>query len=246
MSAEPIRIAMWSGPRNISTAMLRSFGQRADTAVVDEPFYAAYLAKSGQQHPMRAEVLASQSQDWRQVVTELLGPVPEGRPIWYQKHMTQHMLPEFGREWISGMRNAFLIRDPEAVLASYVRARGEATLADIGIVQQREMFEREADRLGRAPPVIEGNDVLGRPARLLSRLCAALDIPYTDAMLSWPAGRRHTDGVWAPAWYAAVESSTGFSEPVAQARVDLPDPLRRIAEQALPHYRVLAAHRLDS
>ncbi len=128
MSAEPIRIAMWSGPRNISTAMMRSFGARADTAVVDEPFYAAYLAKSGQQHPMRAEVLASQPQDWREVVAQLLGPVPDGQPILYQKHMTHHMLPEFGRDWIGRLRNAFLIRDPEAVLASYVRSarRGDA------------------------------------------------------------------------------------------------------------------------
>ena len=244
MSPEPIRIAMWSGPRNISTAMMRSFGQRADTAVVDEPFYAAFLAASGQAHPMRAEVLASQSQDWRAVVRALLGPVPDGRAIYYQKHMTQHMLPGFGREWMSEVRNAFLIRDPAAVLASYVRARGIATLADIGIVQQREMFEREADRLGAAPPVIEGDDVLARPGPMLQRLCAALDIPYTEAMLEWPAGKRATDGVWAPAWYAAVERSTGFAAPPSPERAPLPDELRRIADAATPHYQVLSAHRL--
>jgi len=244
MSAEPIRIAMWSGPRNISTAMMRSFGQRPDTAVVDEPFYAAYLAASGQLHPMQQEVLASQAQDWRAVVQALLGPVPDARAVWYQKHMTQHMLPGFGREWIDQVRNAFLIRDPAAVLASYVRARGVATLADIGIVQQREMFEREADRLGVAPPVVEGSDVLARPGPMLRGLCAALDIPYTDAMLSWPAGRRATDGVWAPAWYAAVERSTGFGPPPAPERAPLPDELRRVADAARPHYEVLAAHRL--
>lgn len=244
MSVEPIRIAMWSGPRNISTAMMRSFGQRPDTAVVDEPFYAAYLATSGQVHPMQQEVLASQPQDWRAVARDLLGPIPGGRPVWYQKHMSQHMLPGFGREWIDEVRNAFLIRDPAAVLASYVRARGVATLADIGIVQQREMFEREADRLGAAPAVVEGNDILARPGPMLQRLCAALGIAYTDAMLTWPAGKRSTDGVWAPAWYAAVERSTGFEAPATSAREALPDELQRVADAARPHYEALAAHRL--
>jgi len=244
MSESAMRIAMWSGPRNISTAMMRAFGQRTDTAVVDEPFYAAFLAVSSEPHPMRAEVLASQPNDWRDVARQLLGAVPEGKPIYYQKLMTHHMLPGFGREWMSEVRNAFLIRDPEAVLASYVRARGVATLADIGIVQQRELFEREADRLGVAPPVVEGRDVLERPGHMLALLCAAIGIPYTDAMLKWPAGRRATDGVWAPAWYESVERSTGFGAPPPPPEAPLPDPLRRVADQALPHYQALASHRI--
>ncbi|MGQ0587833.1 MAG: HAD family hydrolase, partial [Gammaproteobacteria bacterium] len=215
MSVEAVRIAMWSGPRNISTAMMRSFGARADTAVVDEPFYAAYLARTGVEHPMTAEVLASQPNDWREVVAALLGPVPEGKPVWYQKHMTHHMLPEFDRGWLGRVRNAFLVRSPEAVLASYVRKRADVTLADIGVVQQREMFDREAERLGVAPPVVDAADVLADPARTLSRLCGALGIEYAAAMLSWPAGRHATDGVWAPAWYAAGERSTGVEAPPA-------------------------------
>jgi hypothetical protein len=248
MTSTPLRIAMWSGPRNISSAMMRSFGARADTAVIDEPFYAAYLALSGSEHPMRAEVLASQSNDWRDVATLLQGPVPGGKAIWYQKLMTHHMLPEFGREWMRHMCNAFLIRDPRFVLGSYMRIRDRSavTLADIGIVQQRELFEREADRLGAAPPVIEGADVLADPRRMLARLCAALGIPFTDSMLRWSAGRRDTDGVWAPAWYAAVESSTGFAPAAAVAAVnpELPDELARIADAAQPHYAALAAHKL--
>src|SRR5688572_28702495 len=202
MNTQTIRIAMWSGPRNISTAMMRSFGARPDTAVIDEPFYAVYLAKTGLNHPMRDEVLASQPQDWREVVRQLLGPVPDGKHVFYQKHMTHHMLPEISREWTAQVRNAFLIRDPAAVLASYIQKRGEATLADIGILQQRELFEHEADRLGRAPPVVDSADIMAYPQRVLSQLCAALGIEYTEAMLSWPAGRRATDGVWAPAWYS--------------------------------------------
>jgi len=244
MQQPPIRIAMWSGPRNISTAMMRSFGARADTAVIDEPFYAAYLVQTGLVHPMREEVIGSQPNDWQDVVAGLLGPVPGGRPVCYQKHMTHHMIPGFGREWLGQVRNAFLVRDPAAVLASYVAKRGEVTLADIGIVQQRELFEQEADRLGRAPPVVEGADVLAAPARVLVKLCAALGLAYDEAMLRWAPGRRDSDGVWAPAWYDAVERSTGFEAPAPRDEVRLRSELQRIADAARPHYEALAEHKL--
>jgi Sulfotransferase domain len=243
-SVPPTRVAMWSGPRNISTAMMRSFGARADTAVIDEPFYAAYLAGTGALHPMRAEVLASQPNDWREVVSGLVGRVPGDKPIFYQKHMTHHMLDNFGREWLGSVRSAFLIRDPAAVLASYILKRGEASLTDIGILQQRKLFEAVAERQGEAPPVIEGADVLADPARMLQQLCAALGIAYTSTMLSWAPGRRPSDGVWAPAWYESVERSTGFSKSVDRQTGELPESLQRIADQARPHYEFLAAYRL--
>jgi len=240
-----VRIAMWSGPRNISTAMMRAFENRPDTAVSDEPFYAAYLAGTGLDHPMRAEVLASQPTDWRVVADAMAGAAPGDAPVWYQKHMTHHMLPGFGMAWAGACRSAFLIRAPEAVLASYTVKREQVTLDDIGFVQQRELFEREADRLGAAPPVVEGRDVLADPRGTLGKLCAALGIAFDDAMLAWPAGRRDSDGVWAPAWYDAVEASTGFGPPRPEAgRDDLNDDLRRIADAARPHYERLAAFRL--
>jgi hypothetical protein len=237
-----IRIAMWSGPRNISTAMMRSFGNRADCTVVDEPFYAAYLAETGLDHPMRDQVLASQPQDWR-AVAEALDRL-DG-PIVYEKHMTHHMRPGFGLDWVAGRRNAFLIRDPAEVLASYMAKRAEVTLEDIGVVRQRELFEREADRLGRAPPVVRGGDVLADPEAMLKTLCAALGIHFEAAMLSWPAGPRASDGVWAQAWYDAVERSTGFETPQRRAYAPLPDALRRIADAARPHYDALLQHRLS-
>lgn len=239
-----IRVAMWSGPRNISTAMMRSFENREDAAVIDEPFYAAYLAATGLDHPMRDEVLASQPNDWRAVVKQLLGDAPGSKPIFYQKHMTHHMLPEFGRDWIAQCRNVFLIRAPEDVLASYTEKRGEVTLADIGFVQQRELFEREADRLGHAPPVIESGDVLRDPQAALSALCSSLGIPFSQQMLAWPAGRRPSDGVWAPAWYDAVERSTGFAAPQSARRKTLHPLHQAIADAARPHYERLAAHKL--
>jgi hypothetical protein len=238
---------MWSGPRNISTAMMRAFENRPDTAVVDEPFYAAYLAVTGLDHPMRDAVLAAQPTDWRAVVDGLMGPVPGGRPVFYQKHMTHHMLPDFGLDWMAGCKNAFLIRPPEQVLASYTVKRAEVALEDIGFVRQAELFDREADRLGKAPPVIEASDVLANPRAALTALCAALGIDFSDAMLSWPAGPRPTDGVWAPAWYDAVERSTGFEASRRVASLsDLDGPTRKIAEAARPFYERLAAHRLAS
>jgi hypothetical protein len=244
---EPIRIAMWSGPRNISTAMMRSFGNRPDTAVMDEPFYAAYLAATGIDHPMREESIASQPTDWRKVVDTILGPVPEEKAIFYQKHMTHHMLPSFGGDWIPWCRNAFLIRAPEEVLASYVEKREEAALDDIGFVQQREIFEREADRLGRAPPVIDARDVLSDPRGTLSALCVALDIPFTEEMLHWPQGRRTTDGVWAPVWYDTVERSTGFAPPKPPVPLEtLRDDLKPLALAARPQYQRLAQFKLTA
>ena len=240
-----VRIAMWSGPRNISTAMMRSFENRSDTVVVDEPFYAAFLAETGADHPMRDEVLASQPTRWRDVANALSGPTPTGAAIWYQKHMTHHMLPDFGLDWANDCRNAFLIRAPEAVLASYTLKRENVTLADIGVERQRELFERECDRIGAAPPVIDSADVLADPRAILGKLCAAIGIEFSDRMLNWPAGKRESDGVWAPVWYEAVERSTEFGPPRAPAEMkNVGDNLRRIADAARPHYERLAAFRL--
>jgi hypothetical protein len=160
--------------------------------------------------------------------------------------MTHHMLPAIDRAWTASMRNAFLIRAPEDVLLSYTEVRGAATLRDIGVPQQLELFEREAERLGRAPPVIDSHDVLKNPRGVLAALCGALGITFSESMLSWPAGRRESDGVWAPAWYAAVERSTGFAPPRERARFDdLPDALKPIAEAARPAYQRLAHFRLS-
>ena len=236
---------MWSGPRNISTAMMRAFENRQDTSVSDEPFYAAYLAESGLLHPMRAEILTSQPQDPERVISEITGPVPNGREVWYQKHMTHHMLPSFDRSWIDRVYNAFLVRSPESVLASYVEKRADVTLEEIGLPQQVALFDRVADRLGQAPPVLDGADVLANPRAALTVLCARCGIAFDPAMLAWPAGARSSDGIWAPAWYDKVIQSTGFGPPRAEAFFeDLRDDLKPIAAAARPFYERLARYRM--
>jgi hypothetical protein len=239
------RIAMWSGPRNISTAMMRAFENREDCAVSDEPFYAAYLAATGIEHPMRDEVLAGQPQDWRIVAAAMAGEGPGGASLWYQKHMAHHMLPGMGLAWTNACQNVFLIRRPERVLASYVAKRGAATLDDIGVVRQHEIFEHVAQRSGETPLVIDSEQILADPETALRGLCTALDIPFSDRMLHWPAGRRASDGIWAPVWYDAVERSTGFAPPSrAVGYQDLPDALKIIADAAQPYYDRLAQYRL--
>ena len=243
--ADTLRIAMWSGPRNISTAMMRSFENRPDTDVVDEPFYAAYLATTGQIHPMRDEVLVSQPTDWREVAAMLTGPSPGNAPIFYQKHMTHHMTADVGLEWMAACRNVFLIRRPAEVIASYTVKREAPVLTDIGVVRQAELFDREAQRLGRAPLVIDSADVAADPRGMLTALCAALEIAFTDAMLSWPAGPRASDGVWAPAWYDQVERSTGFMVRAKAPPPVLPDASQRVADAAQPYYERLARWALN-
>ena len=250
-AAQPaiVRIAMWSGPRNISTAMMRAFENRPDCVVWDEPFYAAELAATGRDHPMRDDVIAAGPTDPEAVIARLTGPLPNttkpSARVFYQKHMTHHMIPAFPRDWIDHPEivNAFLIREPERVLASYTKKWADVTLDDIGVPQQAELFDRVAQRLGHAPPVVDTADILAGPQGTLSALCAALGIPFSAAMLSWPAGRRASDGVWAPAWYNAVEASTGFGPPDPRPLPKLDGELARIADRARPVYARLAQHR---
>lgn len=236
-----MRIAVWSGPRNLSTALMYSFAARGDCAALDEPFYAAFLAATGADHPMREAILVSQESDPARVGAQCEGEVPQGKCLFYQKHMTHHMLPEFPRGWMRACVNVFLIRHPAQVIASYLRKREDPTLTDLGFVQQSELFDEVAASLGTAPPVVDSADIRRDPRSSLDRLCAALGIPFTDRMLSWPAGPRPFDGVWASHWYGAVHRSTGFEPPEEDLPV-LPAASQRLCDLALPHYERLAAH----
>lgn len=239
----PLRIAMWSGPRNISTAMMRAWENREDCAVSDEPLYAHYLAHTGIDHPMRDEVIASGETDWRKAAAALAGPTPDGKPVWYQKHMSHHLLPHMDRQWIHGLANAFLIRDPAQVVHSYVKARADVCADDIGLPQEVHLFDEIAERSGTAPPVIDADDFLRAPEAHLRALCTHFAIPFTARMLHWPTGPRASDGVWAPHWYAAVWRSTGFEAP-REYGATLSDEAQRVVDACRPLYEHLHRHRL--
>jgi hypothetical protein len=238
-----MNVAMWSGPRNLSTALMYSFAARPDCAAWDEPFYAAYLAATGLEHPMRAEVIAGGETDPARVAAACAAPAPGGEGVFYQKHMTHHMIPGVPLGFMAACTNVFLIRHPARVIASYQAKRENPTLDDLGFSQQAALFDREADRLGRAPLVIDSAAIRADPKGALTRLCAALGLPFTEAMLSWPAGPKPFDGAWAPHWYPSVHRSTGFEA----AEGPLPDTgpdQRPLLAAALRVYERLRAHAL--
>jgi hypothetical protein len=237
------RIAMWSGPRNISTAVMRAWGNRADTAVIDEPFYAYYLRATGKKHPGADEIIANSETDWRKVVGQLTGPIPGGKKVFFQKQMTHHLLPEIDRQWIVDVRSCFLIRDPAEVIASYIRKNEDPVLEDLGFVQQAEIFKWVRERSGKMPPVIDARDVLQDPERTLRLLCEAVGAEFDRSMLSWPPGPRETDGVWAKHWYGEVAQSTGF-EPYRVRHVEVPERLREIEARCRECDEELHQHRL--
>ncbi len=230
-----MRIAMWSGPRNLSTAMMYSFGARADCAVSDEPFYAAYLKATGIVHPMQAEILASQPNEPQQVISNCLGLVPGGKVHWYQKHMTHHMVPGIPTDWLDNFVNVYLIRDPARVVASYRAKRENPVLEDLGFTQQRDLLQRFPG------PIIESSDIRADPERMLKKLCAEIGLPWDDAMLAWPAGGHKDDGAWAPHWYGAVHKSTGFDG----VERPVPNENGALMDAALPIYQEMVAKKIS-
>lgn len=237
--AQPLRIAMWSGPRNLSTAMMRSFGARRDTVCLDEPFYAAYLALTSLDHPLRSEILAHHEAD-PQAVAQQLSVSPATAPIVYQKHMTHHMVEGIPRDWMRHVQNVFLIRHPARVLASYARKMETVSLEAIGFPQQAELYDYAASVSDRAPYVLDSDHILQDPQSALSALCADLGIAFDVGMLTWPPGPKPEDGIWAPHWYDAVNASSGFA-PAPGPLPGLPAGLQAICDAAMPIYEKLSA-----
>jgi Sulfotransferase domain len=239
----PIRIAMWSGPRNISTAMMRAWGNRPDTFVIDEPFYAYYLKATGKKHPGADEVIATGETDWRKVVAQLTGPIPGTKTIFFQKQMAHHLLSEVDQEWFGAVTNCFLLRDPREVIASYLRKREDPELEDLGFVQQAEIFDFICNRTKSIPPVVDAKDVLEDPEKILRLLCDAVGVEFCDSMLSWPPGLRETDGVWAKHWYGEVAKTTSF-QPYRPHHGEVPERFREIYDRCREYYQRLYEYRL--
>ncbi len=238
-----LRIAMWSGPRNISTAMMRAFENRPDTEVWDEPMYGHYLFRTGIAHPGAEEIIADQGTDWESIAERCLGDAPNNSPVFYQKHMTMHLLPEMNQDWVRGLTNCFLIRQPDQVVASYGAVRPDLTLDDLGFIQQAKLFDYVIKTTSTMPMVIDSKDFLLDPDAMLRAMCSQLDIPFRTEMIAWPEGKRDSDGVWGKYWYDSVWKSTGFAE-YEEKPLNLNPEMQQIADQAEPYYQVLYQHRL--
>jgi len=240
---QPVRVAMWSGPRNISTAMMRAWGNRTDTFVIDEPFYAYYLSATGKEHHGGDGVIASGETDWRTVIAQLTGPISNSKRIFFQKQMAHHLLPEVDREWLGSITNCFLIRDPREVIASYVKKREDPALQDLGFVQQVEIFDFVRTRVKATPAVLDTRDVLENPERMLRLLCDAVGVEFSKSMLSWPPGLRETDGIWATHWYGEVAKTTSF-QPYRPSHAKVPAHLQEIHDRCRECYERLYEYKL--
>ncbi len=247
MSQALIRIAMWSGPRNISTAMMRSWENRTDTVVVDEPLYGPYLASTGKKHAAFEEIITEQGADWQPIVESLTKDTPDdaddNTAIYYQKHMSHHLTDDIELDFVEQLRHAFLIRHPNDVLASYLRKHPKATPEDLGFPQQVKLFEKIRNQSGSIPPIFESKDILLDPPGMLKKMCSALDVPFDDAMLSWPKGYRDSDGVWAEHWYNRVIESTGFST-YSPKENKLSAEEQRTADTCMPYYEQMLLHKV--
>ena len=237
------RIAMWSGPRNISTALMRSFENRTDCVVTDEPFYAHFLHKTGTDHPLREEIIKSRNTDWKKVVDEITGPIPGGKNIWYQKHMAQHNLPVDDLNWVEKLKNCILIRHPKEVMLSYLEKYEIKSENQLGYHQQRKLYAM-LESLDKAPFVLDAADILKDPEGMLKKLCKKLTIPFYNEMLSWPAGSRGSDGIWGRHWYGNVEASTEF-QPNAKKKGKISSKYQYVYSACMESYEKLYSDRLQ-
>ena len=237
------RIAMWSGPRNISTAMMRSWESRSDTFVIDEPFYPYYLSQTDVEHPSREEVISKGELDKDKVSNGLLTDIQEGCSIYYQKHITHHLLPSIDRGWMENVENCFLIRDPKDMIISYSKVHDDLNMHLLGLNDQYEIFNYVKEIAGDIPPVIDAKDVLLNPREILSKLCDRLGIVFSEEMLSWSKGERKTDGVWAKYWYKNVINSTGFNV-YKEKEEEIPDKYANLYAECSKIYDILHKHRI--
>ena len=229
---------MWSGPRNISTAMMRSWGSRSDTFVIDEPYYAYYLSQNDLDHPGREEVLKEGELDVKKISNGLVNETNGNCSIYYQKHITHHLLDSIDRDWMKSVVNCFLIRDPKDMIISYSRVHPDLTMHLLGLEEQNEIFEHVKDITGEIPPIIDAKDVLMNPRDILGKLCNKIGVIFSEEMLTWARGSRSTDGNWGKYWYKNVVNSTGFNHYKVKAE-DVPAKYQNLYDECMSLYKNL-------
>ena len=236
------KIAMWSGPRNISTAMMRSFENREDTYVIDEPFYAYYLKKTNLNHPLRQEVISSQESRLNNIIESITGLIPNNKMIWYQKHMVHHIPRNINMDWVKSFENCFLIRHPKDVIISYSKRNSINGIGDLGYIHQKYLFQKIKKITGKYPSVFDSKDILLNPKKYLKIMCNDFKIDFSEKMLDWPKGPRETDGVWASYWYKNVMNSTSFNI-YKESKKKFPPKYNYLLEECLPYYEYLYSYK---
>ena len=232
-------ICLFSGPRNISTALMYSFAQRGDMRVIDEPLYGHYLRITGAPHPGRETVISSMNCDGDSVMRELMALAIASTPVHlFMKHMTHHLV-DLDLSFLTATRNVFLIRDPRDMLPSLTVQLPQARLADTGLERQWQLYT-ELVACGQRPAILDARELLTDPNSVLRQLCTRLGLEFSTAMLSWEAGSRPEDGVWAPYWYHSVHASTGFGR--YTPKTDFPAHLESLLADCEPWYEKLFAH----
>ena len=238
-------IGMWSGPRNISTALMRSFENRSDTAIIDEPFYAFFLNKTGIKHPIYKKVIETYDTSWDDVSNTLTGPIPNNKNIWYQKLMTHHWIENESLNWLKKIHNCFLIRNPKQVIPSYLKIHTDVTPELIGLPQQLHIFNYIMEKTNKIPVVISSEDILKNPKLMLERLCDLLNIPFSKQMLKWPEGPRESDGIWGEYWYENVVKTTSFSKPLHRD-VKIPNRFLSLLDECMDYYKKMEHYKINN
>ena len=236
-------IAMWSGPRNISTALMRSFENRSDCFVSDEPFYSYFLYKTGVNHPLKDEIIKSGLVDYNEIIKYITGSIPLSKKIWYQKHMAHHIFPEVNMNWIKNMKNCLLIRHPSDVILSYLRKNEINSIQQFGYLQQIDIYNILSQEIGTPPIIIDAQDLLRKPKKMLIEMCKNFKIKFDHRMLSWPSGVRETDGIWGKHWYKQVEASTGFKPYIKTNRI-IPLKYQNLYDECMKCYDFLYQNRI--
>ena len=236
-------IAMWSGPRNLSTALMRSFENRSDCFVSDEPFYPFFLHKTGYEHPLREVIIESGQIDYNEIVEYIIGPIPCSKKIWYQKHMAHHIFPELDMNWTKKIRNCLLIRHPSDVILSYLKKNEIKSIEQLGYPQQVDIYELLSQESESPPIIVDAKDLLQNPKKMLIEMCKNLKIEFDIKMLSWPSGARETDGVWGKHWYKQVKASTGFM-PFVEIKKNIPSRYNALHDKCMKCYDFLYQNRI--